>query len=188
VVLFAFVLGAASLYQHDQVLQAEGARDDAAVEVTTLEGRVAELAPYQELADRLDARDATLAAAMAEEVSFASTLNEVALALPETASLESLSLDLADSGEPGEGDIHFGRSVASLSFSGYSVERYAPGVDAVLVDLDDVDEMFDVYLSVASEDEPDDGEGATSFNARSSLDDTARTHRYAEGLPEEVRP
>ncbi len=186
--MFAFVLGGAYLYQHDQVLQAEGARDDAAVQVTTLEGRLAELAPYQDLADRLDARDATLAAAMAEEVSFAATLNDLAEALPDSASLESLSVDLADSGEPGEGDIHFGRSVADLSFSGYSVDRYTPGVEGVLVDLEGVDPMFDVYLSVASEDDPDGAEPTTSFNARSSLDDDARTHRYADGLPVEVRP
>lgn len=75
--------------------------------------------------------------------------------------------------------------VATVTFTGYSIERFSPGVEAVLLRFEDVRSFFDAYLTIAEGVERG-GVGVTSFEGTVQLSDEAYTRRYAEGLPEEV--
>lgn len=187
VVVFVAVLGGLYVHKLDQVREAEQARDEAAAEVAALEQERAQLQEYRELADFLDARNALLADAMEDEVSFARGLNDLALAFPASASMESLNLSLVEGEDPGEDAIAFGRPVAQVDYTGYSTERYAPGVETVLIEFDRVSPLFNVYMNNAAEEERGTTE-VVNFNGTAAMDETARTGRYDNGLPPEVAP
>jgi hypothetical protein len=184
-----FVAALAGLYVHKlgQVNDAEAARDEAAVEVADLEQQVAQLQPFRELADRLNARNAILASAMSREISYARALNDVALAFPASASLQSLEISLTSPEDSGDGVINFGTPVANVTYSGYSTERYAPGVETVLVEFDRVSPLFNVRLSTAATEERGSTE-VTNFDGTAAMSESARTGRYVNGLPPEVAP
>jgi hypothetical protein len=184
-----FVAALAGLYVHKlgQVNDAEAARDEAAVEVADLEQQVAQLQPFRELADRLNARNAILASAMSREISYARALNDVALAFPASASLQSLEISLISPEDSGDGVINFGTPVANVTYSGYSTERYAPGVETVLVEFDRVSPLFNVRLNTAATEERGNTE-VTNFDGTAAMSESARTGRYANGLPPEVAP
>lgn len=187
VVVFIAVLGGLYVHKLDQVREAEQARDEAATEVANLEQELAQLQEYRELADLLDARNAVLADAMSDEVSFARGLNDLALAFPASASMESLNLTLVAAEPAGDGAITFGTPVAEVAYTGYSTERYAPGVETVLIEFDRVSSLFNVYMSNAAEEERGTTE-VINFNGTAGMDETARTGRYDDGLPVEVTP
>lgn len=191
VVVFIAVLGGLYVHKLDQVREAEQARDEAATEVANLEQELAQLQEYRELANLLDARNAVLADAMSDEVSFARALNDLALAFPASASMESLDMSLVEGAgddEPAEdGTITFGTPVAEVNYTGYSTERYAPGVETVLIEFDRVASLFNVYMNNAAEEERGTTE-VINFNGTAGVDETARTGRYDDGLPAEVTP
>lgn len=191
VVVFIAVLGGLYVHKLDQVREAEQARDEAATEVANLEQERAQLQEYRELADLLDARNAVLADAMSDEVSFARGLNDLALAFPASASMESLDLTLIESEGDGaaveDGAIAFGTPVAEVSYTGYSTERYAPGVETVLIEFDRVSSLFNVYMNNAAAEDRGAAE-VINFNGTAGMDETARTGRYDDGLPAEVTP
>lgn len=187
VVVFIAVLGGLYVHKLDQVREAEQARDEAATEVANLEQELAQLQEYRELADLLDARNAVLADAMSDEVSFARGLNDLALAFPASASMESLDLTLVEAEPAGDGVITFGTPVAEVNYTGYSTERYAPGVETVLIEFDRVSPLFNVYMSDAATEERGTTE-VVNFNGTAAMDETARTGRYDDGLPAEVTP
>lgn len=191
VVVFIAVLGGLYVNKLEQVREAEQARDEAAAEVASLEQERAQLQEYRELANLLDARNALLADAMSDEISFARGLNDLALAFPASASMETLNLALVES-EPGTepadgGVITFGTPVAQVDYTGYSTERYAPGVETVLIEFDRVSPLFNVYLNDAAEEERG-GTEVVNFTGTAAMDETARTGRYDDGLPPEVAP
>lgn len=189
VVVFIAVLGGLYVHKLDQVREAEQARDEAATEVANLEQELAQLQEYRELADLLDARNAVLADAMSDEVSFARGLNDLALAFPASASMESLDIALVegDNESTEDGVITFGTPVAQVDYTGYSTERYAPGVETVLIEFDRVSPLFNVYMNNAAAEERGSTE-VINFNGTAAMDETARTGRYDDGLPAEVTP
>lgn len=185
VVVFAVLLGGLYVLKLGAVEQARSERDDAQMRVVQLEQRIAALDEYRVLAERLDNGNALLTAAMADEISWARVLNDLSLAFPNSASLETLTAEMVDAEPPAEGELVDGQPVGSVVFTGYSVERFAPGVESVLVDFEDAQGFFNSYFTNAAKDERGDTE-VTSFNSYVRLDDAARTDRYADGLPEEV--
>lgn len=187
VVVFIAALGGLYVHKLGQVSDAETARDQAQSEVTSLQQRVAQLQPYRELANLLSSRNAVLADAMSAEVSFARALNDFALAFPASASLQSLDISLAEPEQPAGGEITFGTPVAEVTYSGYSTERYAPGVETVLVEFDRVSPLFNVYLNTAAAEERGSTE-VTNFDGTAAMNESARTNRYDDGLPAEVAP
>jgi hypothetical protein len=121
---------------------------------------------------------------MADEVGWARVLNDLSLAFPGTSSLQSLSAVTQDP-EQLDGTVDFGPAIASMSFTGYSIERYAPGVEAVLIEFDKVRAFFNPFLSTASRGDIGATE-VTTFTGSVQLDDEAYTRRYDEGLPPEA--
>lgn len=186
----ALALGTGYVAKLDAVEASLAQRDDAQGRVSTLQQRVAALDEYRQLDHRLAAGNDQLAVAMADEVSWARILNDVSMAFPSTGSLESLAGDLVkdeDPTVPPEGKVADGDPVGSIVFTGYSVERFAPGVESVLVDFDEARGFFGSYLATANSMDRADTE-VTNFNGHVRLDEDVRTNRYVDGLPEEVTP
>lgn len=188
VVLLVGLMGGGYMLRLAEVGQAEEARDLAQAEVVRLETEVAQLAEYGELAQFMANRNTLLAAAMEHEIAFSEVLNDLSLAFPSHASLRGLTI-AANEAEAGAQDsaIDFGESVARAEFNGYSVERYAPGVETVLVDFDRVHTFFNTFVTSASEGTVAETD-VTDFSGTVTLDRDAYTGRYADGLPEEATP
>jgi hypothetical protein len=158
------------------------ARDAAQAEVNTLQAQVQSLAAFQLLADELAAGNTQLTTAMGDEIAVARLLNDVSLSLPGTASLTALTLS-RDAAADAAGEITLGDNVANLLLGGYSIERYAPGVEGVLIQFDQVQGLVLTYLNTAASAEIATVE-VTAFDANGLLDDQIYTERYLEGLPE----
>lgn len=182
VVVWVALLGGLYALKLAEVADAESQREDVRAEVARLEARVAQLEQYRELADELEARNTLLAQSMATEISYARILNDLSLAFPASSSLMTLNASVSDTAEASPG-AEIGESVANVTYTGYSVERFAPGVETVLVEFDKVPVFFNPYLVNAQLEEI--GEtGVTGFNGVVQLGDGSYTRRYADGLPE----
>jgi len=188
--IYVAVLGLLYALKLGDVRQAEQDRDEAQQEVAALQADVAQLQQFQTLNDELLARNTLLAAAMDTEISFARTLNDLALSFPATSSLRTLQLQMEQAGPAGAapataaGAVNLGDAIGTLTFEGYSIERYAPGVESVLLELGGVRSFFNSYLSGAGR-EAIDETPVVNFSGTVQLDEQAYTQRYMNGLPEE---
>ncbi len=182
VLAFVALLVLAFITKQGAVDRAVADRDAAQSEVNTVQAQVTALAAFQGLADELAAGNTLLATAMGDEIAVARVLNDVALSLPSTASLTALTLT-RDEDDPTAGEIELGASAAELLMSGYSIERYAPGVEGVLLQFDQVDGLTLTYLNTAALADIETVE-VTSFDASGILTDQIHTGRYIDGLPE----
>lgn len=187
VVLLIALMGAGYALRLAEVGRAEQARDEAQVEVTRLETELAKLAEYGTLADLMESRNTLLASAMEREIAFSVVLNDLSLAFPANASLQRLTITAEEPAPAVAGTIDFGESVARAEFGGYALERYAPGVETVLVDFDRAHAFFNTFLTTASKSAIADTE-VTDFSGTVALDRDAYTGRYADGLPPEETP
>ncbi|HWB70872.1 MAG TPA: hypothetical protein VG452_01540 [Egibacteraceae bacterium] len=186
--LGAWLLVLALLYvlKLGDVAEARRERDQARAEVTRLQAQLDALEPFARLARQVEARNEVLAAAMATEVSWSRVLNDLSLTFPPNSSLLTLSATRAADDEAGQqtetGAVGAEGAIAAVEFSGYSVERYAPGVEVVLLRFDEVRGLFSSYLVTAAKELRGETE-VTNFNGSVQLGEEAYTGRYAEGLP-----
>lgn len=188
--LAAWVLILALLYLQSvlAVGNARAERDAQQAELARLEARAQELAPYRELARRYDAQNTLLALAMESQVAWSGVLNDLALVFPGNSSLLTMSTTLSAQGGAPAATTPGGEAplIGSVLFTGYSVERYAPGVESVLLGLEDAPALHALYLSTA-------GRGligtteVTNFTGSAELTERIFTRRFAQGLPEEER-
>lgn len=194
-VLAAYLLGLGGVYalKVGNVNQARAERDQTEQQVAILRAEVETLSEFQNLLDTVQNREALLSSAMDGELSWARILGDLALSFDRQASLiavtgESTAPDAAalDGGTAvvEEGGFDLGEPVARVEFTGYSVDRFAPGVEEVLAKFDDATGFFDSYLATAGEEERGASE-VTTFLGRVQIDEDAYTHRYDDGLPEE---
>lgn len=164
-------------------------RDAAQAAVEDRQATLAKLEKYAQLDREVTARNQLLSAAMATEISWARVLNDLALTFPASSSLLTMSATTegaAESGLTGAGaQDPNSQSIASVSFDGYSVERYAPGVERVLLKFSDVGMFFNAYLSQAAEEKRAET-GVITFDGTFQLNEEARTGRYVNGLPPEA--
>lgn len=187
VALWAALLGVLYIAKLADVNEAREERDRTQQQVQTAQAELDSLQRYAELDAQVNERNRLLAAAMATEISWARVLNDLALTFPASSSMLSFVGTAAGAGEAGvdgTGPVN-SESVAGATFNGYSVERYAPGVERVLVKFGEVDTFFNAYLTEAAEEERGRTE-VTAFNGTFQLNDEAYTGRYAQGLPPEV--
>lgn len=185
VLVFVAVLGVVYFLKVGAVDQARAERDAEQAEVSRLTAELAQLEEFRELADRLQARNDLLAFAMANEISWAAMLNDLSLTFPASASLRTLTGQFDDPEEPGAGEIDPGTRVAAMVFSGYSVERLAPGVEIVLIEFDKGRAFFNSFVTSSAVEEIGNAE-VQGFDGSVQLDENAFTRRYEAGLPAEV--
>jgi hypothetical protein len=166
-------------------------RDAAAARAAELEAQVASLTVFQRMADDAASGNRLLAHAMADEVSWAQLLVDLSRGVPETASFTQINGQLADAdlvtptGAPTGGDVFVLTDAADVGFftiSGYSREVFTPGLQDLLRRFGAIDGFFQQYLTSAQVDAIGDVP-VTTFAAEVRLDDSARTDRYADGLP-----
>ena len=186
VAAFAALLGVLYLFKLGQVDQAGEERDAAQAEVTRLEAQKATLQQFADLDAEVKERNTLLAAAMATEISWARAMNDLALTFPASSSLTALSAGMQGVETQGATTTSNNpRAIASMSFEGYSVERFAPGVERVLLKFSDVGMFFNSYLTTAAV-ELRDTTAVTAFDGSLLMSPDARTGRYADGLPPEA--
>ena len=189
VAVFAALLGLLYLAKLGDVNAAREERDATQALVDERQAELAGLQEFAELDRQVTARNELLSAAMATEISWARVFNDLALTFPGSSSLLTLkaAVEGADeTGEAGAGTVDpNSRSIASLTFEGYSVEQFAPGVERVLLKFSDVGMFFNSFLSTATTEDRN-GTLITRFVGEFQLNKDARTGRYAEGLPPEV--
>ncbi|HVM18786.1 MAG TPA: hypothetical protein VM307_02380 [Egibacteraceae bacterium] len=164
-------------------------RDAEQARVDSLTAELATLEQYAQLDREVTARNNLLSATMATEISWARVLNDLALTFPPSSSMLTFTATTQPAGDAGltgqPAADPSSDSVADVNFTGYSVERFAPGVERVLVLFDEVETFYNAYLTEASEEERGDTE-VTTFNGTFQLNDDAYTGRYEQGLPPEV--
>ena len=188
VAAYAALLGLVYIAKLGDLNAARADRDNAEATVAALEAELATLQEFAELDRQLTARNNLLSASMATEISWARVLNDLSLTFPPSSSLLQLTGEAAGAdatGAAGTDPNPNSESIATVTFSGYSVERFAPGVERVLVKFDEVDTFFNPYLSEAVE-APRGETDVTTFAGSMHLTDDAYTGRYADGLPPEV--
>jgi len=191
-----YLVGLALLYtmKVGQVQAARDGRDREQEVVTALQADLARLEEFRQLAETLDEREDLLILAMGTEVSFAGVLNDLSLSLPSSSSLRTLTIALEDPtaapggsvGTPAPPPTRVEQgalpSIGTLTFEGYSVERFAPGVESVVLQVDEVESITGAFVQQAQTELIGPTE-VTSFSGVADLDQSAYTGRYAEGLP-----
>jgi Tfp pilus assembly protein PilN len=201
--LLLLVLVVLALVQARGLEASRERRDVEQAELAQLERRRAELQPFGDLATRLETRNELLAAAMATEISWATVLNDLAARFPEGASLTALSatIELPPPGEPetpaqppqpaapataeqpaqqevpvepDEPEV-----VAVVTFNGYTLRQFAPGVATLLTSIEDLPAFREPVLSTAASDEIGASE-VTTFEGTVPLGPDAFTGRYRD--------
>lgn len=184
--VWVLLLGLLYLQSVMAVNNARDERDAEQAELARLQAQAERLAPYRELARRYDTHNELLASAMGPQVSWSGVLNDLALVFPANSSLLTLSASLGvPEGEVG-GEAGGVPLIGSLQFNGYSVERYAPGVESVLLALGDAPAFQALYLSSATRGLIGTTE-VTNFTGSAELTERVFTGRFAQGLPEGER-
>jgi hypothetical protein len=187
VAAYAALLGLLYIAKLNDLQSAREDRDAAAAQVASLQQELATLQEFAELDRQLAARNALLRDAMEREISWARVFNDLSLTFPPSSSLISLAAaaEAPETTISGEGAGQPTSAIGNVSFNGYSVERYAPGVERVLVKFDEVTTFFNSYLANAGEELRGDTE-VTTFTGTVQLNTDAYTGRYDNGLPPEV--
>lgn len=184
-VALVLALGLVGVWQARQLAAAEQQRDFEQAVTTQLQARRTELAPFRDLAERVRSGQQLVAVAMGTEVSWAGVLASLSRTFPADATLTAFTGestlpvfggDLAVA--PGDEDAPIG----SVTFNGYSVEGFAPGIAEVLRRLTDVAGLSDPRLATGARGEIGDAP-ITTFDGTVLLGGGAMTGRYVDGLP-----
>ena len=172
-------LGGVYLWASSEVSDAEDTLASEQARTSGLRSEKAELIAFQELADRRDRSDEVLMVAMSREVSLAGLLQDFAFVVPTDTQFDSLSITLAAATEPGD------TSVGSFNIAGKTLTSHAPGVERVMISLDKVVSLRELYLNSSTLDADD--ERIATFSLDGRIGPEAETNRYVNGLPEEWR-
>jgi hypothetical protein len=182
VVLLA-LLGGAYFVQSSRVDDARAERDGAQEELQALQAREAELSEFHDLEQRVSEAQETISTALSHEISFAGVLQDIAAVMPGEAALSEFDITaVEDAGPDGEAvrDI-----VARIRAGGESLNGHAPGLERVLLEFNKIGSFFDVYFTDSVLDEDD--EDVAIFTFEVDVGQEAKTNRYTEGVPEELR-
>jgi Tfp pilus assembly protein PilN len=177
-------LGGAYWWAIGQVSEAETRLAAAESVSAELQVEVGQLAEIGELDERRKATVELLSATLADEVSMAGLLQDVAAVIPSDTQLDALTVDLAAATPEGELGAVPG-AVGSVNLTGKTLEAHAPGVERFMLELDKVAGFRDLYVNSSALDDPD--ERVATYSIDASVGPEALTGRYVDGLPEELR-
>jgi Tfp pilus assembly protein PilN len=177
--LLLLVLGGTWWWAANQVSQAED-RLAAEQSVTAgLRAEEAELIAFRDLADRREQAVETLIASMADEVSLAGVLQDLAAVMPEDAQMDTLAVNLQ--GVPERTDV-----IGNLVITGQTLTSHAPGVERMLLALEKVATFGELFLNSSTLEE-DQVDPVATFSLEGAVRAEARTDRYVDGLPGDLR-
>lgn len=181
-VALLLVLGFAYWWQSAQLGDAESELADEEAVLASLEGELADLHEYEELEQRIEHDQQLIASVLADEVSFAAILQDVAAVMPSDAQFEQLSIS-ANAATPEEGIER--PSWGTITAQGSTLANHAPGLERLLLEFDKIAAFHDLFFNSSSLDDPDDD--IVSFNVEAELGPEILTGRYEDGIPEELR-
>ena len=166
---------------------------DARSELATEEERVSELQAevdglreFDELRARLTDAEETLAAVLANEVTLAGILQDLAAVTPPDAQIDDLTASIGATDEERLGAE--GPSVGAFTINGQTVTSHAPGVERLLLSLGKVASFQELFVesSILEELEGVD-EPVVSYTVDGRIGSEVLTGRYLDGLPEDLR-
>lgn len=181
--LLLVILAGAYWLQSTWVSDARAERDAAQEELDRLAAREAQLAEFEDLQERVEEADATIAATLAHELSMAGILQDIALVTPTDTAFSDLDLTAIEATGPDDGAVR--EVVARIVLNGETLHGHAPGVERLLLEFDKIASFFDVYFSSSVVDAEDDD--VSQFTVEVDVGQEARTGRYDQGVPEELR-
>jgi Tfp pilus assembly protein PilN len=177
--LLLLVLGGTWWWAANQVSQAED-RLAAEQSVTAgLRAEEAELIAFRDLADRREQAVETLIVSMADEVSIAGVLQDLAAVMPADAQMDTLTVNLQ--GVPERTDV-----IGNLVITGQTLTSHAPGVERMLLALEKVATFGELFLNSSTLEE-DQVDPVATFSLEGAVRAEARTDRYVDGLPGDLR-
>lgn len=180
--VLAVLLGAGWVYQMGRIDDAEARLAAQQQELQRLQAERARLQEFQALEQRREAADEVIAAALDGEVSFAGVLQDLAAVMPSDAQLDSLDVTLTPEAESGLGDRP--AVLGRLTLTGKSLDSHAPGLERLLLELEKVASLSDLFFSTSTIEEDAAGD-VVGFTVEADLGPEARTRRYGGGLPED---
>lgn len=169
------VLGGAWFWKNSQIDDARALLDEEQAAVQALQAEVAELNEYATIQAELADADENVATVMGGEIGVAGVLQDLAMVLPSGVELESLSLTATPENEL--------ITIGQLLINGRTIDRHAPGLERVLLELDKVAAFRAPYFGSAAVDNDE----AVTFDVSVQLGTEVLTRRYFDGIPEVLR-
>ena len=172
-------LGGIWWWASSQVRQAEDRLAAEQAVSASLRAEEAELVAFRDLANRLDEAEEVLVASLSDEVSLAGVLQDLAAVMPEDAQIDTLTVGLQ--GVPERTDV-----IGNLVITGRTLTSHAPGVERMLLSLEKITTFGELFLNSSTLDQEQEDPVAT-FSLEGAVRAEARTDRYVNGLPGELR-
>jgi hypothetical protein len=177
------VLGGLYLFQLSRVSDAENRLADAQTERDALQQDLNRLQEFQALQQRRDESVGIVTAAMGGEVSLAGVLQDIAAVMPSDAALTSLNISTNTTGQERAAGEPVGPSWGTITGSGETLGRHAPGVERFIIQFDKIAAFFNVHVGGSTVDD----DGFATFSFETDLGPEIFTGRYSNGLPETLR-
>jgi hypothetical protein len=181
--VLVLALGGAYWWASNEVTEARVVLAGEEARTAELRGEVDALGEFRTLEQRQREADQQLIDAMASEVSLAGVLQDVAIIMPTDSQLDSLNVTLGTGTQPGAAAETV--PVGTFTATGQSLTAHAPGVERLLLELDKVVSIHDVYLNSSTL--VDLEEPFVTFSLEGVFGPEAATGRYVDGLPTELR-
>ena len=183
--LGVIVLGIAGAWWY-MGTQVDEANDELAVEqetLTALRADLAELSEFDELSQRAQDADANLAVVLGNEVSLAGLMQDVAAVMPTDTELTALNVTVDTATAPTLGDVR--PAIGAITMQGRTVQGHAPGVERLMLELDKLASLDDLFMSNSTLEENElVTTDVAAFSLEADLGPEGLTNRYVNGLPE----
>ncbi len=180
IALVLLALGGAWFWASSQVRQAEDRLAAEQAVTAGLRGEQAELVAFRDLAARRDRADDVLTDSLGNEVSVAGILQDLAAVMPEDAQFDTLTVNVQPETDPAS------TAIGSVTITGQSLTSHAPGVEGILLSLEKLATFGELFLNSSTLD-PEAQDPIVTFSVDGAVRVEARTDRYRDGLPEELR-
>jgi Tfp pilus assembly protein PilN len=186
--LLLLVLGGVYWWQSGEIREAEERLAQEELVAQGLQNEVSALSEYQELGVAQQAASDALVEVMGGEVSIGAILQDIAVGMPSDAQLDTLNITLNEPfGEPTFDPVTGVETVGTFNATAQTLSRHAPGVERLLLSYERFASLFDLHADSSTLLEREDDVDVVSLQFDGLINDAARTGRYADGLPEELR-
>lgn len=181
-VLLLVAIAGVHVWQLGRLSDVQDERDLIASEVEELRAQEQDLAAFAEIQQRHEQVEAALVAAMSGEISFAGLLQDIAAVRPPETAFTQVDVATLDPQAADGADLR--PAVARVFLEGESLRGHAPGVELLLLGLEQIAAFFNVHVDAAQAD-PEQPE-VSIFSIEFDVGEEALTRRYTDGLPEDL--
>lgn len=179
-------IGGAWYYTGTQVDDANAELAAEQETLNVLRADLAELSEFAELNSRAEAAEEGLAVVLGNEVSLAGLMQDLAAVMPTDTELQAMNTTIDTNRAPTLGDVR--PSVGVVAMQGRTIRGHAPGVERLLLELDKLAVLDDIFVSNSTLEENElVTTDVASFSLEADLGREALTGRYLNGLPEEMQ-